>query len=277
MEENKSVLKGIKEYLPLLVLIPTLIGGIIQIIQLLSLSSTFIRFFSITQALIDGLLSLTFIVVFTILLFALISLPRPLYKGLRKEILDSNWNKILKKIILFLFDMIAYNIIIFCSLLCLIFFIHSDFKISEVYRIVLFLSVSTSILCYALLNIKQNKSESDPEEANTSSSINWNHLTIYYLTCLFFILYMINGVNSRIYDIYNKENIYCYLKNQEFKYAVRDCEIQYFNDTYIFVKLHFKDTMENPLPENQKRSMIAVLKFDQLLDFKNCSELYGKS
>lgn len=69
-EENQSRLllniKFIRENLPLILLIPTIIGGLQQTIQLIIISPSLIRFFSITQLVIDGLfiiLYFTFIVI----------------------------------------------------------------------------------------------------------------------------------------------------------------------------------------------------------------------
>jgi hypothetical protein len=51
-------LKLIKEYLPLIVLVPVVIGGLWQIIALASMSIAYIRFFSVTQLIADGLLAI---------------------------------------------------------------------------------------------------------------------------------------------------------------------------------------------------------------------------
>lgn len=53
----------LKDNLSLLILIPTVLGGILQLIQLLSISPALIRFFSLSQLIIDGL----FIVIYFII------------------------------------------------------------------------------------------------------------------------------------------------------------------------------------------------------------------
>ncbi len=51
-------LRLIKEYLPLIVLVPVVIGGLWQIIALASISIPYVRFFSVTQLIADGFLTI---------------------------------------------------------------------------------------------------------------------------------------------------------------------------------------------------------------------------
>ncbi|WP_298507155.1 hypothetical protein [uncultured Maribacter sp.] len=50
----KEFYKKNKEFLPALIILPTLFGTIIQLLQLIIISPTFYKFFSISQAVIDG-------------------------------------------------------------------------------------------------------------------------------------------------------------------------------------------------------------------------------
>ena len=54
----ENAIRKIKDYLPLIALVPLLIGGFWQLIELALISSSYIRFFSVTQQLADGLLIL---------------------------------------------------------------------------------------------------------------------------------------------------------------------------------------------------------------------------
>lgn len=51
-------LKFVKEYLPLIVILPAILGGLWQIIALASMSIAYIRFFSATQLIADGVLAI---------------------------------------------------------------------------------------------------------------------------------------------------------------------------------------------------------------------------
>lgn len=62
-----------KDYLSFIILIPAFIGGIWQLIELMSISQPYISFFSISQIVPDGILILIF------LLLALASIMFPLF------------------------------------------------------------------------------------------------------------------------------------------------------------------------------------------------------
>lgn len=53
--------KGVKENLSIILLVPTLLGGLWQIIELSRISTSFIRFFSVSQIIPDGILILFFL------------------------------------------------------------------------------------------------------------------------------------------------------------------------------------------------------------------------
>ncbi len=81
MENNSKTIKEkfyndplnfIKEHYTLLLIIPTLLGGIWQLIELISIDISFVRFFSITQLIQDGILFLCFEIMLGIILFLLI-------------------------------------------------------------------------------------------------------------------------------------------------------------------------------------------------------------
>ncbi|NDI97479.1 hypothetical protein GWA97_00095 [Flavobacterium sp. LaA7.5] len=70
MKKIKYLYKNLKENLNTLILLPTILGGLWQLIELSSISTSFIRFFSITQLISDGLLILFFLtIIFLSILF----------------------------------------------------------------------------------------------------------------------------------------------------------------------------------------------------------------
>ena len=54
----KEKIEFIKSNLALIILVPTMLGGIWQLLELLNISPSFIRFFSVSQLIPDGLLIL---------------------------------------------------------------------------------------------------------------------------------------------------------------------------------------------------------------------------
>jgi len=73
-------IKLLKEYLPLIILVPALLGGIWQIIELSSISIAYIRFFSVTQILPDGLVILILTITFAIAFWWFYNLERNINK-----------------------------------------------------------------------------------------------------------------------------------------------------------------------------------------------------
>ena len=82
-------IKFIKEYLSFILIIPTLLGGIWQIIELSSISISFIRFFSVTQLIADGLLII--VVFFPWILGYLVF--DVFYQQLKKDLQEESENK----------------------------------------------------------------------------------------------------------------------------------------------------------------------------------------
>ncbi|MCG3688152.1 hypothetical protein ACN4FE_08215 [Aliarcobacter butzleri] len=62
MIKLNKIYKTIQDNLAIIILLPTIFGGLWQLIELSSLSFSFVRFFSVTQLLPDGLLILTMII-----------------------------------------------------------------------------------------------------------------------------------------------------------------------------------------------------------------------
>lgn len=69
MDRVKKVLDYIKENINILILIPTVLGGFWQLLELVRIEISFIRFFSLTQVVSDGL-----VIMFLLLIFAFINL-----------------------------------------------------------------------------------------------------------------------------------------------------------------------------------------------------------
>lgn len=62
MIQVDKIYKNVKDNISIIILLPTILGGLWQLIELSSLSFSFVRFFSVTQLLPDGLLILTMII-----------------------------------------------------------------------------------------------------------------------------------------------------------------------------------------------------------------------
>lgn len=281
MEKEQNTIKKIKEYLPLIILIPTVIGGTIQVLQLTLMSTSFVRFFSVTQSINDGIFSLFFVVVISLIVIIIFFFRVP-YLNFKNKTLNRITIGWIKDIIRFCIDVFVYTCIFFSVFFGVCFFIRSDFSIIEVFYVLFFLSFIIAILMVIILNRKKKKELTTnelPKKEKNYDHIKWYHLVIYYSLFFILILFTINFANSRFDGIQNKEYIYCYLDTKEFEYDIEEYEIRYFNDKYIFVELYFdEESLKSKAihGEEQKKSIITVLEFDVFFDVDACKEVESK-
>lgn len=87
----KNIVHFLKEHLSILIIIPAFIGGLWQALELMLMSISYIRFFSISQIVPDGILILIFLF-FIFIVFSLGILGDTLFylKGNKKLVKNSN-------------------------------------------------------------------------------------------------------------------------------------------------------------------------------------------
>ena len=64
LTKTKELIKVIKENLSIIILLPTVLGGIWQTLELISIDLSFLRFFSVTQLVSDGIVALSLLTFF---------------------------------------------------------------------------------------------------------------------------------------------------------------------------------------------------------------------
>jgi len=74
---NLEEIKSLRELLPFIVVIPTLVGGLWQILNLFFIDITLLRFFSMSQMVADGLL----VIIFSLIISTIVGLP--IYFGIK--------------------------------------------------------------------------------------------------------------------------------------------------------------------------------------------------
>lgn len=285
-------LNFIKEYLAIFLLIPLLIGGIIQILELSHMSISFIRFFSSTQLLPDGLLVL--FIIFCCFLFYIVYL---IMVTLDKEkenltIIKNQKNRAIRlskeKIVNFtdkkpkkFNHFINYHNIIPTKVIVVFSIVFIFMVLGFFYSLFLNQKEITifSILIFALLVLFLYKSVfGEPLKLlywrikSYFSNKNWGTLkyqdnieeffyALYVLLIisltLFLSIYMIKNIIFIFNEQYMLPNN---IKNLEkIKPIIKDVnyktnEIVYFNDKYIFIKHSNSD----------KNSTYEILKLDKL-------------
>ncbi|MFC7772554.1 hypothetical protein [Flavobacterium sp. GCM10027622] len=202
----------IKNNLPLLILIPTILGGLQQTIQLIIISPSLIRFFSISQLIADGLFILLY---FT----SIVILPLYIAKYIMK--ITNNLSNEIKLII-------SYFIIILQAINILIILFYnketsSDTLLDFLHQVSIFFVFGCSIF----LKIENNDNEQSIIKIN---KINWIVSLVIFFTGLTLSIIMFIKINITIpIDNFTK---------LEKKYGdIKNIEILYFNDKYIFLRV----------------------------------------
>lgn len=232
VEEKKILsspnLKFLREHLTLIVLIPSLVGGIWQIIELTIISPAYVRFFSITQSITDGLLLL--------LLFGSLFIVHQIWKH------SDYLNQLLGR----LFhtkhhdDLLVIRVLILLTISALLlspFFLAFSWTI-ETWHIVY---ISVGIVLWLLLYITKNLGETDEKKGffhamKTTLSGNlrftirlfWlSYLIplIWIVVNLFHLSFTFSDTNVNFFGLQYK------VKQQT---GATEAKINYFNDQYIF-------------------------------------------
>ena len=245
MEKNKKYnIEFIKSNLNLIILIPTILGGLWQLFELSSISISFIRFFSVSQIIPDGILLLTFIsIIFIAYRFS--------YK-MTKSGLDESPSKTLN-IIRFIIITIIGGIWIFV-------FIYRIIKLDkiELFGLIMSIVFLTSILTSFFYLIKTDSISNFIKKPLINEII----LTFLSLGVIFIFFILLNHSFDLFHKTYmfpnnwgNESKIESFINE---KYDNKpEFDILYFNDKYFFLEIKLENN----------ESIIEVMQFNEI--FKN--------
>ncbi len=222
-----NIIKKIKENLGLLVLIPSLLGGGWQVFELYSIDPFLIRLFSISQAISDGLIILTFISCPIVLLFLLFSFIKVFGKSEIEEE-KSTFDDTKKGAMV---RLITTNLTV---LLFTLFFRSFFFPLDIDYPTLFMFSLYTLLL---MLNVSWTLNSLRINNLIKVSEVRVNDIskksTIVILTISFFYVLTQIYIHSKDYSkIGNISLINPLLK----KNAIKHYRIRYYNDKYIFIE-----------------------------------------
>lgn len=208
METLNPIVK-FKEYISLVLLIPTILGGGLQLYELGSISISFIRFFSVSQLLADGILAVYILMIVFILPFA--------------HLLGTYYMDQIKS------PLIAY--LIYLLTICLVFisisFIINNLNELKFYMIAL---VLLSILIYIFFK--------------SDFHIKWKLgiILIVFISIIFLSGFIYSKYRELVKLPDNLNNIE--VSHQRIKDNFHECnkvELLYFNDKYVFLELTLSD------------------------------------
>ncbi|WP_029275668.1 hypothetical protein [Pedobacter borealis] len=280
----------IKENISMIVLVPTLLGGIWQIIELSRIGTPYIRFFSVSQLVSDGLL-LLFIFAWTYLVWNFLpkieknqSAPAnaevstengdyapevsaiPTSNGLFKKVPDRGYFKKRDGYILAVFLAICLMIIYVWAWLPEVL---TPFLAKEKLSIMMIVSIFTGVaISWAgLTAIFGVLLEINNVELNRDNKwVKW--LTIYlyifgFFGGLFFLFHFLTLFHRSYLLPDNLKNLrYIECKVRANNKSLKSYGIEYFNDKYIFVAIY----------DIKNKQSIEVFKFEDFLDSSACDQ-----
>ncbi|MBC5836806.1 hypothetical protein [Flavobacterium muglaense] len=258
----KNIVDFLKEYLSVLIVIPAFIGGIWQGFELMSISIPYIRFFSISQIVSDGILILMFIIIafsynfigwFADILFFEKGKPEP------AEVLSAEDYEIYKR------KKLRYWLIFF-----IIFYVFSVVFIYRLFDEKTTLSdfkglVVSTFFCVFILNRCLDNCYFYAKEKHKEifKACNILLFVLYFV----FALYFSKRIHNLLIAPTNIINIEQVKKDVANKYPNTKQEFLYFNDKYIFIKIIDKIKMDKKGKVLKHTSeKICIMKFETLFD-----------
>ncbi|WP_034893306.1 hypothetical protein [Gillisia sp. Hel_I_29] len=248
--------KEIKDYIEIAVLIPSILGGLWQTYELASISTSYIRFFSVSQVIPDGLLILfSGICVFiTDKLSFLLRKFLPFYNNK----VDS-W--MVSTITILGYTFIGSVILYFSY----IHFIKQEyFQLSDLIFLIFFTITFSCIFYYLLPYSFRKKIKSaffnrikKNEEKGNNVLLQIKGMAIMIIGALILIISskLIQNFRHNYIDIGELQNLKCLKKILKNKSNSANSNIIYFNDKYIFTKT-----------SNSENTEIEIFKTDILFD-----------
>ncbi|HFX6333885.1 hypothetical protein [Acinetobacter nosocomialis] len=240
-----------KDNWSIIIFIPTILGGICQLLKLYSIDPSFIRFFAVEQVIPDGLF-VSFIILTGFLCYLLF---HNLYNFNFK--LQFGWS--IKNVLLSIKDRLA---LLFCLGVLLYYIYTSDptfnkptpltiLTIKLVIEILaLFCLVEIIFIITVLLILKNSKDKKNPSNEEKETAINKlfnsHHteiiipliiLPLVIITSIYFIK-QISTIYSRVYTLPPTKNEQIFLsKTKKTLNLSNDIRIEYYNGKYIFLKI----------------------------------------
>lgn len=237
MDKFKSVIKFLQDNINVVILIPTVLGGFWQLIELLRIDTSFVRFFSITQVISDGLIIL-FLLICLYLIYLYVFKIEDLNLNDDEEKVKPPYENIFVKYIL---------LILFLAMLGIGIWSTNFDKIStfSFFFLLLFFVVIAKVYRDIILHHFDN------------DSYRYLNATAFILFALFigYSDLFFKHFHKMYYVPFNLKNtkyIECYIDKKK-----NEFELLYFNDKFIFVQI--KKTQE-----------IEIINFEEMFKKDNC-------
>lgn len=265
----------------IMVLIPSVLGAIWQIIELASINLAYIRFFSISQIPVDGALILFLGGLLLLIGKMTINFIKFSSEQKIKNLKDEEYlNKVLSKLNRKLIVQSGISLLLIWALFYSIINLYSDmFSSSSIFTIILvFLSISgvmiyiSELIILAILKVRI----SYPDEVSakeitgdllnrTRKTLNW--LVLPSISFIIFMLVILVKLFSQTFVL--PTNFYNIRKLDSavyYDFNTKNYSVEYFNDKYLFVKVCTIEICNHDLDKE-----IVIYPMEKVL-FENASE-----
>ncbi|MEN9909411.1 MAG: hypothetical protein RLZZ540_2560 [Bacteroidota bacterium] len=213
-EKENNYMKLLRENFTLIVAVPTLLGGLWQVSQLVKIAPVFLRFFSLTQLVSDGLF-------ITLLIFISVIIPFLMAFKLSKLMV-----KHLSVVWVFVLNILAILVVITLLLF--------DFDFEKKYFVYIIVFMAFVFFLNILLALNEDLRKIVPTKYDK----------IFLIVMTYLLIPMALGDICKLVNEFSKsneklENLNLYEKSIQEKYPC--AKLEYFNDKYVFIQL---DSME---------------------------------
>lgn len=231
--KTNKVVSFIKDNLSLIVILPAFIGGLWQSIELMSISTPYIRFFSVSQIIPDGILILLFfltalapvLLIYYFEYYKAFATLEDVFKEQEKKPAEKEMSR----------DDLIFGVIVFLFIYSIgIFLLYAD-SYSKNYlddiSSFIFINGAVIFICNVFLNICYENSNDKGKKIFKLGNL---FLMFFYVWVAFSLCKKVHKSFLKTENFENISNVDLILNN---KYPNCKREILYFNDKYMFVKI----------------------------------------
>jgi hypothetical protein len=218
-----SIKNFIKENLSLFILVPTILGGLLQIIQIFLISPALLRFFSLSQLVIDGL--------FVIIYFATV-IFLPYYFAKRTMRFSKKISRDQRNFLMIIF----YILVVFCIIINLVY--QEDFKVNPLSDFLFEIFTFYIYGCGFFI---------DFPETNMSEELKFRIQGINLKMIILLVSYGIIFSFFAFIQISNTTPIDNFVVLEKKFEKDGEVKLLYFNDKYVFLQIDSKDSSKTKI------------------------------
>jgi hypothetical protein len=259
---KKDPLQFLKDYFTIILIIPTVLGGLWQIFELAKIDISFIRFFSISQLIQDGLIFLSYFLFISFYLLFQNKLIIKIFNFFNINKTNSNYQNEL------LFYKFSIPIIIFLIIFFIHLFIVKSDSLDSYIDIVEDLFIFTSLLYFRPIYKKilfKNRNNLNFKSYRILNKILLNLQKIFIpIFAIIIFIVILNNMHDNLISSLNRQTINFKVDLTIYDPKIENINLLFYNDKYIFLDVSSK----NITGDHYKK----IIPFDKILN----KEIYIK-